>query len=200
MPHSCHLQEKTGRKILDTTGRSRAKSGKRVIRGHAVRFGPLSEVTRPCRYEVDMNSVALPASAKSQTLSAESDLIRQAARGNVDAFDELYRRHSQTAWRLAQAVALDRDSAAAAVGDGFSKALRPHRRKRLTDGWDDVFRPSLLAAVYRSAAERGHERIAAAPTARSNSKNAGTAFAEAAFRSLPERWRGAIWLSEVESL
>ena len=147
-----------------------------------------------------MNSVAISAAASSPVLSAESDLIRQAARGNTDAFEELYRRHSQPAWRLAQAVAMDRDAATQAVRDGFAKALRTHRRTRAGDAGDGVFRPQLLAAVYRTAAATGHARVSVAPRTRSRAKDADVAFAEAAFRSLPERWRAAVWLTEVESM
>src|SRR6202034_484096 len=58
----------------------------------------------------------------------------------------------------------------------------------------------LLAAVYRLAAEAG--RSVSAPHARpgGRSRNPETAFVEAAFRSLPERWRGAVWLSDVEAM
>ena len=66
-----------------------------------------------------MNSVAIPASAPSQTLSGEAELVRSATRGNAGAFDELFRRHGQPAWRLAQAVAPSRDSAVSAIVAGF---------------------------------------------------------------------------------
>lgn len=147
-----------------------------------------------------MNSVAISAASSSPVLGAESDLIRQAAKGNSEAFEELYRRHSQPAWRLAQAVAMDRDAATRAVREGFAKAVRSHRRSRISDAGDGVFRPQLLAAVYRTAAATGHEHVAVAPRARSRAKDADVAFAEAAFRSLPERWRAAVWLTEVESM
>jgi DNA-directed RNA polymerase specialized sigma24 family protein len=160
-----------------------------------------------------MNSVALPASATAPTLSAEGELIRLAARGEAEPFAELFRRHGQMTWRLAQAVAFDRDSAVAAVSNGFGRALRGARRHQL-DG-DVGFRAVLLSAVYRCAMEDARDRgasgaprvavAAPAPTragkaARARSKSTDTVVVEAAFRSLPERWRAALWLSEVESL
>lgn len=147
-----------------------------------------------------MNSVALPASSSKQALGGEADLVRRAARGDVEAFDELFRRHSSPAWRLAQAVAPDRDSAAAAFGEGMVKALRVYRGPRRGGAETAAFRPRALAGVYRAAVERAYEQAAApAPTHRPSS-NPEMALADAAFRSLPERWRAALWLSEVENM
>jgi DNA-directed RNA polymerase specialized sigma24 family protein len=151
-----------------------------------------------------MNSVALPASATGTTLGAEADLIRRAARGDGEAFEELYRRHGQVAWRFGQAVAADRDAAVQAVSEGFGRALRGLRRHSRMD--TEGFRPYVLAAIYRAAVDNLHSHGAPAPAApssrgaRGGSKSADGAFVEAAFRSLPERWRAAVWLSEVEAM
>ncbi|HEX6392072.1 MAG TPA: RNA polymerase sigma factor [Acidimicrobiales bacterium] len=154
-----------------------------------------------------MNSVALPVSATAPALGAEVDLIRQAARGNEESFSELYRRHSQTAWRVAQAVAVDRDSAIAAVAEGFGRSLRSLRRQSRLDS--ETYRPLLLSAVYKAAIDHLHSHSTPTPTfaARSvpkgkgaHSKGANAALLEAAFRSLPERWRAAVWLGDVESM
>ncbi len=154
-----------------------------------------------------MNSVALPASATAGALGAEVDLIRQAARGDEESFGELYRRHSQTAWRLAQAVAIDRDGAIAAVAEGFGRSLRSLRRQSRLDS--ETYRPLLLAAVYKAAVDHVHSHSTATPTfaARSvpkgkgaHAKGANAALLEAAFRSLPERWRAAVWLGDAESM
>ncbi len=145
-----------------------------------------------------MNSVALPASASTTTLSAEADLVRQAARGDAEAFGELYRRHSAPAWRLAQAVGTDRDAAASAFRDGFVRAVRTGRFARRAAG---AFRPHVLSSVYRAAIDLASDRTAApAPVRRTVAGGPEAALADAAFRSLPERWRAAVWLSEVESL
>ena len=154
-----------------------------------------------------MNSVALPASATSAALGAEVDLIRQAARGDEESFEELYRRHSQTAWRLAQAVSIDRDGAVAAVGEGFGRSLRGLRRQSRLDS--EAYRPLLLAAVYKATVDHVHSHATPTPafSARAvpkgkgaHSKGANAALLEAAFRSLPERWRAAVWLGDAEGM
>ncbi|HET6965798.1 MAG TPA: RNA polymerase sigma factor [Acidimicrobiales bacterium] len=146
-----------------------------------------------------MNSVALPASASTPVLSAEADLVRQAARGDADAFGELYRRHSAPAWRLSQAVTADRDSATSAFQDGFVRAVRSGRFPRRAGG-DTTFRPQVLAAVYRAAIDQAYDRTAAPAPARRSANGPDAALADAAFRSLPERWRAALWLGDVENL
>lgn len=134
--------------------------------------------------------------------------MRRAARGDGEAFEELYRRHGQVAWRFAQAVAADRDAAVHAVAEGFGRALRGLRRYSRMDA--EGFRPFVLAAIYRAAVDNLHAHGAPTPVApveRSGARGraararaADAAFVEAAFRSLPERWRAAIWLSEVEAM
>jgi len=155
-----------------------------------------------------MNSVALPASATGSALGTETDLIRRAARGDGESFEELYRRHSQVAWRFGQAIAPDGDAAVQVVAEGFGRALRGLRRRNRMEA--EGFRPLVLAAIYRAAVDNPHPHGSPAPVAaaparsaakgRSKSRGADAAFVEAAFRSLPERWRAAIWLSEVEAL
>jgi DNA-directed RNA polymerase specialized sigma24 family protein len=167
-----------------------------------------------------MNSVGLSASASAASagapaLSAEADLVRLAARGDAESFDELYRRHGPTAWRLAQAASVDRDAAVWAVGEGFVRALRGARRGPAALDEDGGFRPLVLAAVYRSAMDHvratGHAAAASGPipsptepeggqARRRRAKAADAALVESAFRSLPERWRAAVWLGEVEGM
>ena len=145
-----------------------------------------------------MNSVALPASASTQVLSAEADLVRQAARGDAEAFGELFRRHSAPAWRLAQAVSTDQEGATAAFREGFVRAVKSGRMARRST---DAFRPQVLSSVYRAAIDQAYDRTAApAPARRPAADSPEAALAAAAFRSLPERWRAALWLSEVENL
>ena len=145
-----------------------------------------------------MNSVAIPATAPSSALSTEAELVRQAARGDAEAFGELYRRHCQPAWRVAQAVAPDRDGAVAAFRDGFVRALRG-RATRRGAAVGEPFRPVVLGSVYRSALDQAYDRSAPPANAR-RASSAEAALTDAAFRSLPERWRAAVWLSEVENL
>jgi DNA-directed RNA polymerase specialized sigma24 family protein len=142
-----------------------------------------------------MNSVALQASSPSSALSAEVDLVRQASRGEAEAFTELYRRHSSVAWRLAQAVAPDRDGATAAFREGFVRAVRSNRGLRRPGA---TFRDHVLASVYRAAIDQSYDRSTPAPAQRRGA-TPEAALTDAAFRSLPERWRAALWLSEAEN-
>jgi DNA-directed RNA polymerase specialized sigma24 family protein len=147
-----------------------------------------------------MNSVAITASAttaSSPGVSAEADLVRQAARGDSEAFAELYRRHSAPAWRLAQAVTADRDSAMAAFREGFVRGVRGNRAARKAG---TAFRPHVLASVYRAAIDQAAHRPAAPVARRPVQGGPEAALADAAFRSLPERWRAAVWLRDVENL
>lgn len=146
-----------------------------------------------------MNSVAAPATATasaSPAIGTESDLVRRAAKGDTESLGELLRRHRAPAWRLAQAVAADRDGAVAAFRDGFVKAVRQGRSGRRVG---DEFRPAVLGGVYRAALDQSHDRSTApAASRRPRAASADAALADAAFRSLPERWRAAVWLREVE--
>lgn len=144
-----------------------------------------------------LSSVALSMPGPSPALGAEADLIRRASRSDEGAFSEIYRRHAQTAWRLAQAITAGRDEATSAVADGFVRVLRAVRRHQVKVS--DPFRPLLLAGVYRSAIEerRRADQAVTAPIALNQGE---LSFDAAAFRTLPERWRAAIWLTEVEGL
>ncbi|MHB1533959.1 MAG: sigma factor-like helix-turn-helix DNA-binding protein [Acidimicrobiales bacterium] len=144
-----------------------------------------------------MNSVALPMGSTAPALSAEADLVGRAGRAaDQEAFDELFRRHGQTAWRLAQAVAPDADSSAAAVAEGFARALRSQRRRQSARG--DTFRPLVLAAVYQSALEHAGKPGATGTPTPAKAVTGDAAVLAAAFHSLPERWRAALWLHDVE--
>jgi hypothetical protein len=85
-----------------------------------------------------------------------------------------------------------------AVSDGFAKALIGQRRMRGASTSEAAFRPLVLASVYRAAIEALQPAPQAHRSARTTAKTADEALTEAAFRSLPERWRAAVWLSEVE--
>jgi DNA-directed RNA polymerase specialized sigma24 family protein len=152
-----------------------------------------------------MDSVALSTSASPSTLRADSELVRKAAGGDAESFGELYRRHCHPAWRLAQAVATNSEDAVQAVGEGFASALKPGRAHRRAGGSASGFRTLLLASVYQAAVGRNHADTSApatVPMPRRTKPGRGgasdTILVDAAFRSLPDRWRGAVWLSEVE--
>jgi DNA-directed RNA polymerase specialized sigma24 family protein len=149
-----------------------------------------------------MNSVALPATGTAATavpaISAEVDIVRQAARGESSAFEELYRRHSEPAWRLAQAVSPDKDAAVTAFQEGFVRAVRSSRTLRRSG---EAFRPHVLSYVYKLAADQAYDRTSGPAVARRQPQGGpDAALTDAAFRSLPERWRAAIWLTEVENM
>jgi DNA-directed RNA polymerase specialized sigma24 family protein len=150
---------------------------------------------------VAMNSIAIAGAPAPASLPADNDVVRRASRGDHDAFAEIYRRHHQPTWRLASAVAGEADLAGQAVADGFSRVLRSVRRRQARAG--DPIRPLLLEATYRSAIEAQRRRAGSGPRPVAPVAVAGDATAEelvapAAFASLPERWRGALWLHEVE--
>jgi DNA-directed RNA polymerase specialized sigma24 family protein len=152
-----------------------------------------------------MDSVALSTPASASALRADSELVRKAAGGDAESFGELYRRHCHPAWRLAQAAAANNEDAVQAVGEGFASALKPRRGRRHAGGSASGFRTLLLASVYQAAVGRNHADSTAPATVpmprRAKAGRAGACDAilvDAAFRSLPDRWRGAVWLSEVE--
>lgn len=139
--------------------------------------------------------------------------MRDAALGEQGASEELYRRHAEAAWRVAQAVARNREDASDAVSEAFTRVLQKVASGRLTI--EGSFRPYLLTSVRnaaidnlrrggridltggedrfegRSALPEPHEKVFAA---------LDTALIAAAFRGLPERWRSVLWLTEVEGM
>jgi trimeric autotransporter adhesin len=154
------------------------------------------------------------------TALTESDreLAEQAAGGNGGAFEELYRRHVQSAWRVAQAVTGNRDDAADATSEAFVRVLRALQAGRIAP--TDHFRPYLMAAARSSAIDILRRQGRTRPVGSAAERPAGrglagvesggpmdrvvegedAAFVATAFRNLPERWRVTLWLTEVEGL
>lgn len=147
----------------------------------------------------------------------DQDLVGRAAGGEASAFDELYRRHSPTAWRVAQAVTRSPDDAADAVSEAFTRVFASLSSGALAAG--APFRPYLIAAtrnaaidiLRRSGRVRPTEDVeASVPPSRaspwapgpSESVLAGedASLVATAFRGLPERWRSVLWLTEVEGI
>src|SRR5260370_11701812 len=79
---------------------------------------------------------------------SDRELAERAAGGNTHAFEELYRRHVQSAWRVAQAVTGNRDDAADATSEAFVRVLRALQAGRIAPA--DHFRPYLMAAARSS--------------------------------------------------
>jgi RNA polymerase sigma factor (sigma-70 family) len=131
----------------------------------------------------------------------------------MEAFGELYRRHAEAAWRVAIAVTGNRHDASDAVAEAFSRVLRAIPARRLEQ--TGRFRPYLLSATRNAGVDilrrkgrltltdptNGPEPAAPAPgpweelEAGEDAGMVGTAF-----RSLPERWRSVLWLTEVEGM
>ncbi|MDE3205982.1 MAG: hypothetical protein KGQ66_17380 [Acidobacteriota bacterium] len=144
-----------------------------------------------------MNSVAVAdiyVTGPHPVAPSEADLFRGAARGQRDAFVELYRRHHGPAWRLAHAVCADPDRAVGSYRDAFARVARRRPVRRATGD----FRAAVLGAVYQEALGGAPDAAVALPTGRRPGADRQSLVVEAAFRSLPERWRATIWLSEVE--
>ena len=144
---------------------------------------------------------------------ADAELVNRASAGGTDAFGELYRRHVDAAWRVAHAVTGNSDDAADAVSEAFTKVFRALPEGRLVDG--SRFRPYLLAATRNAAVDVLRRTGRVRPTDTNDTLDTtanGSGPSEhvvdgvdrslvaAAFRSLPERWRSVLWLTEVEGM
>ncbi|MCA1692661.1 MAG: sigma-70 family RNA polymerase sigma factor, partial [Actinobacteria bacterium] len=154
-----------------------------------------------------------PVRRRSLVAEHDGDLAHAAAAGGAEAFTELYRRHAGAAWGVANAILRNRDDAADAVAEAFTNVFRA-----LSSSGDDFaglrFRPYLLTAT-RNAAIDMVRATAHAPSADLDgdvieSKGRGpveevvaredSALVTEAFAELPERWRSALWLIDVEQL
>src|SRR5438105_588479 len=140
-------------------------------------------------------------------------LAERAAQGHQEAFDQLYRRHAPTAWRVAHAITGNPHDSSDAVAEAFARVLVALEAGRLEDS--TRFRSYLLSATRNAALDvtrrSGRSRPTATPeTFESPSHVVGpsdglvdrldASLVAAAFRSLPERWRSVLWLTEVEGL
>jgi RNA polymerase sigma factor (sigma-70 family) len=145
-------------------------------------------------------------------MQTDAVLVDRVIAGFDDGFDELYRRHANAAWRVAQAVAGNAHDAADAVSEAFARVLQAVKAGRLQDG--DAFRSYLLAATRNSALDTirrsGRSRPAddteldgpadGASPADQLTGDEDVALVAEAFRNLPERWRSVLWLTEVEGI
>ncbi|HET9442824.1 MAG TPA: sigma-70 family RNA polymerase sigma factor [Acidimicrobiales bacterium] len=149
----------------------------------------------------------------------QARLAAEAAAGDADAFRSLYRRHAPMAWGLASAVAADPLDAAEAMVRAFAEVLataRPHDPGTgATGATGATIRTQLLAAT-RAAAVARHRRAEGAPRPAVDLENLRVpprerrsgeeegdyddATMAGALRTLPERWRTALWLTAVAGL
>jgi DNA-directed RNA polymerase specialized sigma24 family protein len=134
-------------------------------------------------------------------LSSDSDLVAQASSGDAGAFDALYRRHSGSAWRVAQAVTRDAAAASAAVAEAFGRVFDATTRGALAA--DEPLRLRLLAATRHAVLDAARAdklaRAGGGSPARREPAPERDVLARA-FVGLPERWRSLLWLNHVESL
>src|SRR5439155_953894 len=92
---------------------------------------------------------------KLSVMLTDAQLVERVIAGFDDAFDELYRRHANSAWRLAQAVTNNSHDAADAVSEAFARVLQAVRAGRLEDG--GAVRPRAgLRERYLQAHVRNH--------------------------------------------
>jgi DNA-directed RNA polymerase specialized sigma24 family protein len=138
----------------------------------------------------------------------DAKVARQTQEEGVAAFEYLCQRHVAPAWDLAYAVTGEPRESAAAVAEAFVRVLRPGRPARFDS--PDELETALLTATRAAAIEaarRPHHEAAAEPGAAA-ARDDGAAEVEgeagsrlpvvtAAYRSLPERWRSVLWLTEV---
>lgn len=145
--------------------------------------------------------------------ASDGELSLRASDGDTTAFEALYRRHADSAWRLAFAVTGNADDAADAVSDAFTRVFQALPAGQLPEG--DQFRPYLLAATRNAAIDTLRRTGRTQPTATmelldSAAAGAGPheraiasidmAMIVRAFLDLPERWRSVLWLTEVEGI
>jgi RNA polymerase sigma-70 factor (ECF subfamily) len=86
----------------------------------------------------------------SRPLDDEAQLVARAARGDVDAYEQLVHRHAQIAFRTAYLITRSAADAEEAAQDGFFKAHRALPRFRP----GAPFRPWLLSIVANEARNR----------------------------------------------
>ena len=153
------------------------------------------------------------ARARERWTPTDAELAASAAGGEAAAFDELYRRHADAAWRVAQAVAANADDAADAVAEAFIKIFQALPAGRLTH--EVPFRAYLLKATRNAAIDTLRRSQRVQPTDEWASLEEPTfaagpfervvigedvALVANAFRSLPERWRSVLWMTEIEGM
>ena len=144
------------------------------------------------------------------TLLSDSELVLRARQGDRRSFGTLYLRHHDAAWRVACAAAGSPTDAEDAVAEGFAKVFAA--LPRMVDR-ELAFRPYLLACVRNAAVDR-HRRTKKIDLRDEVPEQEATSgdpdevvladlernLVGEALRSLPERWRTVLWLTEVEGM
>ncbi|WP_223626956.1 RNA polymerase sigma factor [Microbacterium sp. EST19A] len=135
-------------------------------------------------------------------------LLQRSRAGDRCAFSELWRRHAPTAVAYARSLGIAPPDPEDVVSDAFLSILQVVRGG---GGPEERFRPYLLTAVRNTWLTAARRTPSTVPIelVEDPPSHTGTIDVEAmvdstalseAFRSLPERWQHALWLSEVERL
>ena len=147
------------------------------------------------------------------TMLTDAVLVDRVIAGFEGDFEELYKRHASSAWRVAQAVTGNAHDAADAVAEAFARVFQAVKAGRLTDA--AAFRAYLLTATRNASLDTLRRSGKTKPTADDDldhidldATTPGDALEDAgnaamiaeAFRNLPERWRSILWLTEVEGV
>jgi DNA-directed RNA polymerase specialized sigma24 family protein len=127
--------------------------------------------------------------------ATDDDLYQRVGAGDRLAFGELYLRHHESAWGMANAASGFSADAEVAVIEGVATAWAS------IPSHHDGVRPHLLAAVRRAALDRQARTRRVDPW---DTPGYGTAVdanpVRRFLRLLPEEWRSALWLTQVEDL
>jgi len=141
------------------------------------------------------------------TILSDSELIDLVRGGDMDAYGELWRRHSRAATAVARSYtnSFDPDDL---VSEAFAKIFHSIQNG---GGPTLAFRPYLFTTVRNTAVAWARAKrdtsigaIEEVPDPQFSEESASAAidrdFAIRAFRLLPTRWQEALWYSEVEAL
>ncbi|MFS0892762.1 sigma-70 family RNA polymerase sigma factor [Microbacterium sp. 179-I 3D3 NHS] len=139
---------------------------------------------------------------------SDAQLLRHSRNGDRHAFSELWRRHSPIAVAYARSLGAAPPDPEDVVSDAFLRILM---LLRSGGGPEERFRPYLLTTVRNTWLTAVRRLPASTPWDEVDApisdigtvdldRMVNTAALGEAFRSLPERWQHALWLSEVERL
>ena len=126
--------------------------------------------------------------------SGHAALVERAVDGDEAAFAALYERHALSAWRLAYAVTGTTSDAVAVVSDSFARTFTALRAGRAAQS---SFRTLLLRTVRQQAIDARNAHGEKAPAFQASQR---TLVLATAFATLPERWKSALWLRQVEGI
>lgn len=141
------------------------------------------------------------------SLAGDAELVARSREGDRIAFGVLYLRHHAAAWRVACTASGFSDDAEVAVIEGFCSVFSALPRN---PGDGDDFRPYLLACVRQAALDRPDRRdrrhrrpLTPFPPPDPDElvlSELDHHLVQSALCRLPERWRTALWLTDVEAM